>query len=90
MIVNSTQDFSTVESSPEGHSLLQALYDDFTNFDDAVYPPDYNWSLQPGDPGYIAPILRPVWNTTAAAEWGFASREAVAEALSGVEGSSKE
>jgi len=85
MFVNSPQDLAATEQTPEVQAALTAMYNDFTKFDDAVYPPDYDWNLQPGDPGYIAPVYRTEWNATAAASWGFDSREAVGAAIGVVE-----
>jgi hypothetical protein len=91
MFVNSPQDLLSVEQTPEVQAALTAMYNDFVKFDDAVYPPDYDWNLQPGDPGYIAPVIRVgPWNATAAASWGFDSREAVGAAIGIVEGAVKD
>lgn len=81
LIINTSSDLTTAEASQERTAFLQALLNDFIAFDDAVYPEDYDSELQPGDNGYIAPVIRREWNAGAAAAWGFADRAAVEAAL---------
>ena len=59
------------------------MLNDYITFDDAVYPQDYDRNLQPGDDGYVAPVLRKEWNAGAAAAWGFNSRDKIDQALKG-------
>jgi len=81
-IINTPADLQSASNTPEGQAFLQALLNDFTTFDDAEYPEDYDRNLEPDDEGYIEPIIRKVWNAGAAASWGFASREQIQAALS--------
>lgn len=77
IIFNSAADLQAAPNTPEKQAFLQAILNDYITFDDAVYPPDYDHSLQPGDDGYVAPVIRKEWNATAAAAWGFNNREAI-------------
>lgn len=82
-IFNTAADLQSAPSTPEKQAFLQALLDDYITFDDAVYPVDYDHTLQPGDNGYIAPVLRQEWNAGAAAAWGFNTREQIEVLLNG-------
>lgn len=77
MLINTASDFQAVPAAQERTAFLQAMLDDYITFDDAVYPTDYDRMLQPGDTGYIKPVLRKEWNAAAAAGWGFTSREQI-------------
>ena len=81
-IINTATDLQGAPNNPEHQAFLQALLDDFTTFDDAEYPEDYDRDLGPDDEGYIEPIIRKVWNAGAAAGWGFTSREQIEALLS--------
>lgn len=81
MLINTTADLQEVKPCPERTAFLQALLDDYTTFDDAEYPEEYDRELQPEDDGYIEPVIRKVWNAGAAAAWGFDSRADVEAAL---------
>jgi hypothetical protein len=80
-IINNTVDLTSSPSGDEHLAFLNALLNDYITFDDAVYPQDYDRNLQPGDNGYVAPVIRKEWNASAAAAWGFANRAAVESAL---------
>lgn len=80
-IFNTADDLQNAQPSAEKTAFLNALLNDYVTFDDAVYPPDYDDMLKPGDDGYIAPVLRKEWNAGAAAAWGFTSREQIEQAL---------
>jgi hypothetical protein len=80
-IINTPADLQSAASSPERTAFLTALLNDYITFDDAEYPESYDQSLQEGDEGYVAPVIRKEWNAGAAASWGFASREAIEDAL---------
>jgi len=80
-IFNTADDLQNAQPSAEKTAFLNALLNDYVTFDDAVYPPDYDHMLKPGDDGYIAPVLRKEWNAGAAAAWGFTSREQIEQAL---------
>lgn len=82
-IINTTTDLALADQTEERAAFLQALLNDYITFDDAVYPQDYDRNLQPGDDGYIAPVIRQEWNAGAAAQWGFVDRAAVEAALAG-------
>lgn len=77
MLINTTTDLQATEAGPEQQAFLQALLNDFVVFDDAEYPEGYDRTLQEGDEGYIAPVLRQEWNAGAAAGWGFSSRDQI-------------
>jgi len=79
--INTATDLAATEASPERTAFLQNLLNDYTTFDDAEYPEGYDRQLQPGDKGYVVPVLRQVWNSGAAAAWGFDSREAIEAVL---------
>jgi len=81
MLINTTTDLQTAEPSAERTAFLQNLLNDYITFDDAEYPEDYDRTLQEGDDGYIEPVLRQMWNSGAAAAWGFDSREAIEAVL---------
>jgi len=81
MLINTATDLHATEAGPERQGFLQALLNDFVVFDDAEYPEGYDRTLQEGDEGYIAPVLRQEWNAGAAAAWGFASREQIEAAI---------
>ncbi len=81
MLINTATDLENAESSVERTAFLQSLLNDYITFDDAVYPVDYDRTLVEGDDGFVAPVIRREWNAGAAAAWGFASREAIEEAL---------
>lgn len=83
MLINTAADLQAAEPSTERNAFLQALLDDFVTFDDAEYPESYDQSLQDGDDGYVAPVLRKEWNAGAAAAWGFGSRQEIEAALAG-------
>lgn len=83
LIINTPEDLTSTEAGAERTAFLTSLLNDYVTFDDAVYPADYDKTLQPGDDGYIAPVVRQVWNAGAAAGWGFASREQIEAALAG-------
>jgi len=85
-LFNTATDLATINVADEQevaqHRLfLGNLLGDYTVFDDAVYPEGYDNTLQADDAGYIAPVIRQEWNTTAAATWGYDSRDAVQTAL---------
>jgi hypothetical protein len=82
MLINTPTDLQATEAGPEHQAFLQALLDDFTTFDDAEYPEDYDRDLGPNDEGYIEPVIRKEWNAGAAAGWGFTSREQIEALLS--------
>lgn len=81
LIINTPSDLVATEAGGERTAFLNSLLNDYITFDDAVYPQDYDRTLQPGDTGYIAPVIRQEWNAGAAAQWGFADRAAVETAL---------
>ena len=81
MLINTPTDLHAATGSPECQSFLQSLLNDHISFDDAVYPEGYDRNLNPGDDGYVAPVVRLEWNAGAAASWGFASRESIQAAL---------
>ena len=83
LIINTTTDLASADQTEERTAFLQALLNDYITFDDAVYPDGYDTTLQPGDTGYIAPVIRQEWNGGAAAAWGFAGRAAIEAALAG-------
>lgn len=80
MIINTAADMAATSLDAEKVAFLSSLLNDFTTFDDASYPADYDDSLKPGDDGYVAPEIRKEWNAVSAASWGFSSREQI-EAL---------
>ena len=80
-LFNTIDDIQSAPNTSEKRAFLQALLNDFVTFDDASYPEGYDTTLQPGDAGYIAPVIRQEWNAGAAAQWGFADRAAVEYAL---------
>lgn len=77
MLINTLTDLQNLELTGEKLSFFTALYNDFITFDDAKYPEGYDQTLQEGDEGFVAPILRQEWNSGAAAAWGFTSREQI-------------
>lgn len=81
LIINTTDDLQNAQPSAEKTAFLTSLLNDYITFDDAVYPADYDQALQPGDDGYVAPVLRKQWNAGAAAAWGFTNRDEVQAAL---------
>jgi len=81
MLINTIEDLQAATDSHEQVAFLQTLLNDYVTFDDAVYPEGYDRTLQEGDDGYIAPVLRQEWNAGAAASWGFGSREQIEAAL---------
>jgi hypothetical protein len=80
-LINTPEDLQAAEKTPELIAFLTNLYNDCITFDDAEYPQDYDRTLTPEDEGYIEPIVRKVWNSGAAAAWGFNSREELKELL---------
>jgi hypothetical protein len=81
LIINTPSDPTAAEAGEERAAFLTSLLNDYITFDDAVYPADYDKALQPGDVGYVAPVIRQEWNAGAAAAWGFTTRQQVEEAL---------
>lgn len=81
MLINNIKDLQETKPCPERTAFLQNLLSDYTTFDDADYPEDYDRDLTSEDDGYIEPIIRKEWNAGAAAGWGFESREAIEAAL---------
>jgi hypothetical protein len=79
-IINTSGDLQNFNNTEAKQRLLQNLLNDYITFDDAEYPEDYDYMLQPGDIDYIEPVFRKEWNAGAAATWGFESREQI-EAL---------
>jgi hypothetical protein len=77
MLINTATDLQGAPSSPEHTAFLVNLLNDFITFDDAAYPEGYDRTLEEGDEGYVAPVLRQEWNAGAAAGWGFSSREQI-------------
>jgi hypothetical protein len=80
LLINTAADLAST-AGPEQQAFLQALLNDFVVFDDAEYPEGYDRTLQAGDEGYVAPVLRQEWNAGAAAAWGFTSREQIQAAI---------
>jgi len=76
-IFNTTADLQAAPNTPEKQAFLQALLNDYITFDDAEYPEGYDHTLKEDDDGYIAPILRRVWNANAAKAWGFNNRNEI-------------
>ena len=83
LIINTPSDLVATEAGEERTAFLNSLLNDYITFDDALYPQDYDNNLQPGDDGYVAPVIRQEWNAGAAAQWGFADRAAIEAALAG-------
>lgn len=81
LIVNTSSDLAAAEAGTERTAFLNSLLNDHVAFDDAAYPEGYDRNLNPGDDGYVAPVVRLEWNAGAAASWGFASRESIQAAL---------
>lgn len=81
LIINTPEDLTSTEAGAERTAFLTSLLNDYVTFDDAAYPADYDKTLQPGDDGYIAPVVRQEWNAVAAAAWGFSTRDQVWVAL---------
>jgi hypothetical protein len=81
MLINTATDLQNAPSSAEQTAFLTNLLNDFIIFDDAPYPEGYDRTLTAADEGYIEPIIRTEWNASAAAAWGFNSREAIEAAL---------
>jgi hypothetical protein len=81
LIINTRADFAATEANEERTALLTSLLNDEITFDDAAYPEDYDRQLEPGDDGYIEPVIRKEWNAGAAAAWGFNSKAEVEAAL---------
>lgn len=85
MLINTPADLAQTADTPaaeaERTAFLTALLNDFITFDDAEYLEGYDRTLQEGDEGYIAPVIRQEWNAGAAAGWGFTSREQIEAAL---------
>lgn len=81
LIINTPSDLTAAKAGEERTAFLTSLLNDYITFDDAVYPADYDKELQPGDVGYVAPVIRQEWNAGAAAAWGFGSREEIEAAL---------
>jgi len=77
MLINTPADLQAAAGTPEGRAFLQTLLDDYTTFDDAEYPEDYDLDLGPDDEGYVKPVLRKEWNAGAAAGWGFSTQEEI-------------
>ena len=75
MLINTATDLQGAPSSPEHTAFLVNLLNDFITFDDAAYPEGYDRTLEEGDEGFVAPVLRQEWNAGAAAAWGFSSRD---------------
>ena len=82
LIINTPADLTAAEANEERTAFLTSLLNDEITFDDAVYPDGYDQELQPGDDGYIEPVIRKEWNADAAAAWGFDSKAAIEAALS--------
>jgi hypothetical protein len=80
-IINTIADLQNAEPSAERTAFLQSLLNDYITFDDAEYPEGYDYTLQQGDDGYVAPILRQEWNASAAAYWGFNSPDDITDAM---------
>lgn len=80
LIINTPADLAAAEAGIERTAFLTSLLNDYIVFDDAGYPEGYDRTLQEGDEGFVAPVIRQEWNAAAAAGWGFASREQI-EAL---------
>lgn len=83
MLINTIEDLQAATNSQEQSAFLTGLLNDYVTFDDAVYPEGYDRTLQEGDEGYVAPVIRREWNAGAAASWGFSSREQI-QALAGL------
>ncbi len=81
MLINTATDLQGAPSSPEHTAFLVNLLNDFITFDDAEYPEGYDRTLEEGDEGYVAPVLRQEWNAGSAAGWGFSSREQIQELI---------
>jgi hypothetical protein len=81
MLINTIEDLQAATSSQEQSAFLTGLLNDYVTFDDAVYPEGYDRTLQEGDEGYVAPVIRREWNAGAAAAWGFANRKAIEQTL---------
>ena len=75
MLINTATDLQGAPSGPEHTAFLVNLLNDFITFDDAEYPEGYDRTLEEGDEGFVAPVLRQEWNAGAAAAWGFSSRD---------------
>ena len=82
LIINTPADLTATEANEERTAFLTSLLNDEITFDDAVYPEGYDHQLQPGDDGYIEPVIRKEWNAGAAAAWGFGSKAEIQAALS--------
>ena len=80
-IINTPADLQNFANTEAKQCLFQNLLNDYITFDDAEYPEGYDYMLQPGDEGYIAPVLRKEWNAGAAASWGFMSQEEIQSLL---------
>lgn len=81
LIINTPADLTATEANEERTAFLTSLLNDEITFDDAVYPEGYDQQLQPGDDGYIEPVIRKEWNSGAAAAWGFGGKAEIEAAL---------
>jgi hypothetical protein len=81
LIINTIDDLVNAQPSAERTAFLTSLLNDEITFDDAVYPEGYDQQLQPGDDGYVAPVIRKEWNAGAAAAWGFDSKAEIEAVL---------
>lgn len=81
LIINTPADLAAAEAGIERTAFLTSLLNDYIVLDDAGYPEGYDRTLQEGDEGFVAPVIRQEWNATAAAAWGFSNREEIQTAL---------
>lgn len=78
-IINTRADLNAIAGTPEHAAFIAGLKGSLTRTADVrKYPADYDRTLKPEDPKYLAPVLGPVADDTAAARYGFTRDELAA------------
>lgn len=78
-IINTRADLDAIAGTPEHAAFIAALKGACTvQTDTAVYPENYDRSLAPDTPGYIAPQLVEVPTDAPAARFGYTRAELLA------------
>lgn len=79
IVINTRADLDALAGSQAHTEFIAYLKGTLTRTTDVrVYPEGYDRNLKPTDPGYLAPVLGPVDDDSAAARFGFTRAELLA------------
>ena len=84
MNINTRADLDAIAGTPDHKAFLSYLAGTITyQADQSVYPQNYDRTLQPGQPGYVAPNWQTVTDLSVIDRFGFTQAELTAAIAAG-------